>query len=85
MGSVMKQMTLSRNGTVALFFRNRETDSTPSLVKEPTRRATYTELLDHVWLVKDQTREVDMAGWVEKALAWREAEKQKQLAAELGL
>jgi mitogen-activated protein kinase kinase len=56
-----------------------------SLVKEPTRRATYTELLEHPWLVNDQKREVDMVGWVEKALTWREAEKQRQLAAELGL
>jgi mitogen-activated protein kinase kinase len=69
----------------ALFFRDRETDGTSSLVKEPTQRATYAELLEHPWLVNDRRREVDMAGWVKMALVWREAEKQKQLAAELGL
>jgi len=79
------QMTLSRNGTVPSSFRNCETDRTPSLLKEPSRRATYAELLEHPWLVHDRKRKVDMVGWVEKALAWREAEKQKQLAAELGL
>src|SRR5258707_1284912 len=42
----------------AFFFRNRETDRTFSLVKEPTRRATYAELSEHPWLVNDQKREV---------------------------
>ena len=78
-------MTLYQNGTVPSSFGNPTTDSASSLVKEPTRRATYSELLAHPWLVKDQKREVDMVGWVEKALTWREAEKQKRLAAELGL
>ena len=68
-----------------LLFWNCEADSTSSLLKEPSRRATYAELLKHPWLVNDQKREVDMVGWVEKALAWREAEKQKQLAAELSV
>ena len=78
-------MTLYQNGTVPSSFGNPTTDSASSLVKEPSRRANYTELLAHPWLVNDQKREVDMAGWVEMALAWREAEKQKRLAAELGL
>ena len=78
-------MTLYQNGTVHSPFGSAATDGASSLVKEPTRRATYAELLEHPWLVSDQKREVDMAGWVEKALAWREAEKQKRLAAELGL
>ncbi|CAE6501470.1 unnamed protein product, partial [Rhizoctonia solani] len=30
------------------------------LIKEPTKRATYAELLDHPWLVADRDREVDM-------------------------
>jgi len=68
-----------------LLFWNYEADCTPSLLKEPSRRATYAQLLEHPWLVKDQKREVNMVAWVEKALTWREAEKQKQLAAELGL
>lgn len=55
------------------------------LQKEPTRRATYAELLEHPWLVADQTREVDMPGWVASAMAKREAEKEKQTLAELGL
>ncbi|CEL60804.1 mitogen-activated protein kinase kinase [Rhizoctonia solani AG-1 IB] len=45
------------------------------LVKEPTKRATYAELLDHPWLVADRGREVDMAAWVEEAIAFRKAKR----------
>ncbi|KAG9103465.1 hypothetical protein FRC06_010573 [Ceratobasidium sp. 370] len=45
------------------------------LVKEPTKRATYAELLGHPWLVIDQTREVDMPGWVTAAVAYRDAKR----------
>lgn len=45
------------------------------LVKEPTKRATYAELLDHPWLVADCDREVDMAGWVVKAVEYRKAKR----------
>jgi len=45
------------------------------LRKEPLRRATYAELLDHPFLVQDRNRDVDMAGWVLHALAYREAHK----------
>ncbi|QRV93827.1 mitogen activated protein kinase kinase [Ceratobasidium sp. AG-Ba] len=45
------------------------------LIKEPIKRATYAELLEHPWLVADRTREVDMAGWVAKAVAYREAKR----------
>ncbi|KAJ1304680.1 hypothetical protein OPQ81_005819 [Rhizoctonia solani] len=45
------------------------------LVKEPSKRATYAELLDHPWLVADQTREVDMSGWVRTAVEYRSAKR----------
>ncbi|KAG8681129.1 hypothetical protein FRC08_015821, partial [Ceratobasidium sp. 394] len=45
------------------------------LVKEPTKRATYAELLEHPWLVADRTREVDMPGWVAAAVAYRDAKR----------
>ncbi|KAG8807639.1 hypothetical protein FRC17_004365 [Serendipita sp. 399] len=59
------------------------------LMKEPTRRATYAELLEHPFLLKDAERgpdSVDMPGWVEKAIEWREKEKIKAaVVAELEL
>ncbi|KAG8745206.1 hypothetical protein FRC10_008518 [Ceratobasidium sp. 414] len=45
------------------------------LVKEPTKRATYAELLEHPWLVADRTREVDMPSWVTAAVAYRDAKR----------
>jgi len=45
------------------------------LVKEPRGRASYAELLEHPFLVEDPTREVDMVGWVETAIAYRDAQK----------
>ncbi|CAE6417099.1 unnamed protein product [Rhizoctonia solani] len=45
------------------------------LIKEPTKRATYAELLDHPWLVADRGREVDMAGWVQTAIEFRKAKR----------
>ncbi|CAE6402343.1 unnamed protein product [Rhizoctonia solani] len=45
------------------------------LIKEPTKRATYAELLDHPWLVADRDREVDMSGWVQKAVEFRRAKR----------
>ncbi|KAG8732013.1 hypothetical protein FRC12_019477, partial [Ceratobasidium sp. 428] len=47
------------------------------LIKEPTKRATYAELLDHPWLVADRTREVDMPGWVIQAVAYRDAKRKE--------
>ncbi|THH16236.1 hypothetical protein EW146_g4369 [Bondarzewia mesenterica] len=52
------------------------------LIKRPEGRATYAELLGHRFLAMDSKREVDMPGWVERALAWREAQKEKQAAAD---
>lgn len=49
-------------------------------MKEPTRRATYAELLEHPFLVQDAERGpdgVDMAGWVQKAIEWRDKERLK--------
>ncbi|KAL5523707.1 WIS1 [Sanghuangporus baumii] len=43
------------------------------LTKEPYARATYGELLDHPFLLEDRNRDVDMVGWVERAVAFREA------------
>ena len=58
-------------------------------MKVPFRRATYAELLEHPFLVKDNERGkdgVDMAGWVASAKEWREKERLKASAtADLGL
>jgi mitogen-activated protein kinase kinase len=58
-------------------------------MKEPTRRATYSELLEHPFLVQDAQRSkdgVDMMGWVMNAIEWREKERIKASAtADLGL
>ncbi|PPR05816.1 hypothetical protein CVT26_010096 [Gymnopilus dilepis] len=43
------------------------------LRKDPERRATYKELLDHPFLVRDRTSNVDMVKWVEKALEHKAA------------
>ncbi|KIY49096.1 kinase-like protein [Fistulina hepatica ATCC 64428] len=43
------------------------------LQKTASERATYQELLDHPYLAADSKRDVDMAGWVARALAHREA------------
>ncbi|KAH7911975.1 kinase-like protein, partial [Hygrophoropsis aurantiaca] len=42
------------------------------LIKNADERATYGELLKHPWLVADAGREVDMAGWVARAMEWRD-------------
>jgi mitogen-activated protein kinase kinase len=58
-------------------------------MKEPSRRATYSELLEHPFLVQDAKRGkdgVDMIGWVLNAIEWREKERIKASAtADLGL
>lgn len=49
------------------------------LAKKPEDRATYSELLGHPFLNKDLTeKEVDMVGWVQIALEYKE----KKAAAE---
>ncbi|KAG9093795.1 hypothetical protein FRC07_011415 [Ceratobasidium sp. 392] len=48
-----------------------------SLIKEPTKRATYAELLEHPWLVADRTRDVDMPAWVASAVAYRDAKREQ--------
>ncbi|KAF8482213.1 kinase-like protein [Gautieria morchelliformis] len=40
--------------------------------KDPEARATYAELLGHIFLVEDRTRTVDMSGWVARALEHRD-------------
>ncbi|KAF7971819.1 hypothetical protein HWV62_19915, partial [Athelia sp. TMB] len=45
------------------------------LIKEPDGRATYAELLEHPFLLGEAERDVDMVGWVERALAHRAAVK----------
>ncbi|KZP18760.1 kinase-like protein [Athelia psychrophila] len=45
------------------------------LIKEPDGRATYAELLVHPFLNGEAGRDVDMVGWVERALAHRAAVK----------
>ncbi|KAJ7497450.1 kinase-like protein [Mycena latifolia] len=46
------------------------------LIKDPTRRATYAELLEHPFLVADAQREVNMVAWVAGALGRRELHAQ---------
>ncbi|KAI9067246.1 kinase-like protein [Trametes sanguinea] len=48
------------------------------LHKIPERRATYAELLEHPFLVEDSKREVDMPGWVAKAIEARDARLREQ-------
>ncbi|KAI0073372.1 kinase-like protein [Panus rudis PR-1116 ss-1] len=47
------------------------------LHKIPEKRATYAELLDHPFLVQDRERKVDMVGWVDRAIAYREKKMQE--------
>lgn len=42
------------------------------LVKKAEERASYAELLAHPWIQMDVKREVDMAGWVARAVEWRD-------------
>ncbi|GAA6014986.1 hypothetical protein JCM11491_002383 [Sporobolomyces phaffii] len=42
------------------------------LEKQPERRPTYAQLLQHPWLREDKEKNVDMEGWIAKALAYRE-------------
>ncbi|KAI0268744.1 kinase-like protein [Gloeopeniophorella convolvens] len=48
------------------------------LVKRPEGRATYAELLSHPFLREDAHRNIDMRGWVARALQWREAQRHQQ-------
>lgn len=43
------------------------------LMKNPNQRAGYAELLEHPFVLSASQREIDMPGWVGKALAFREA------------
>jgi mitogen-activated protein kinase kinase len=45
------------------------------LMKEPNERATYAELLEHPFLVNDRGRDVDMVGWVARALEWKATQR----------
>lgn len=42
------------------------------LEKQAERRPTYAQLLQHPWLREDKEKNVDMEGWIAKALAYRE-------------
>ncbi|GAA5894005.1 mitogen-activated protein kinase kinase PBS2 [Sporobolomyces salmoneus] len=42
------------------------------LEKQAERRPTYAQLLQHPWLREDKEKNVDMEGWISKALAYRE-------------
>ncbi|GAA5840738.1 hypothetical protein JCM3766R1_000874 [Sporobolomyces carnicolor] len=42
------------------------------LEKQAERRPTYAQLLQHPWLKGEQEKQVDMEGWIAKALAYRE-------------
>jgi len=45
------------------------------LMKEPTQRGTYAQLLEHPWLKEDSARKVDMVAWVARAVGLREKAK----------
>ncbi|KAL1695468.1 kinase-like domain-containing protein [Schizophyllum commune] len=45
------------------------------LDKHPSMRASYTQLLNHPWIVNDADSKVDMPAWVTTALAFRDAQK----------
>ncbi|RPD78197.1 kinase-like protein [Lentinus tigrinus ALCF2SS1-7] len=49
------------------------------LHKIPERRASYAELLEHPFLVEDNKRQVDMPGWVAKAVEFRNARLREQI------
>jgi len=42
------------------------------LVKSPSERAAYAELLEHEFVKRDESREVDMVSWVAEALRFRD-------------
>lgn len=42
------------------------------LEKQANRRPTYAQLLEHPWLKDDKEKDVDMVGWIAKALDYRE-------------
>ncbi|KAG9000376.1 hypothetical protein FRB94_005478 [Tulasnella sp. JGI-2019a] len=48
------------------------------LMKEPTQRGTYAQLLEHPWLKEDSAREVDMVAWVARAVGLREKAKKSR-------
>ncbi|EKM80658.1 hypothetical protein AGABI1DRAFT_71099 [Agaricus bisporus var. burnettii JB137-S8] len=48
------------------------------LVKHPGGRSTYQQLLDHPFLNDGILREVDMIGWVSKALVYKEQQLDEQ-------
>ncbi|KAF5370743.1 hypothetical protein D9758_001945 [Tetrapyrgos nigripes] len=45
------------------------------LIKSPSERAGYADLLAHDFIQADEGREVDMAGWVAKAMRFRDAKQ----------
>ncbi|KAJ9113763.1 hypothetical protein QFC20_001789 [Naganishia adeliensis] len=45
------------------------------LQKEPEKRWTYAQLLEHPWMKQDDERDVDMVGWVQRAMEARAAKK----------
>lgn len=51
------------------------------LEKVPSRRATYAQMLEHPWLLRDEARGldgVDMRGWVKQALKRKAARKERE-------
>jgi hypothetical protein len=50
-------------------------------MKDPVKRGTYAQLLEHPFIVRDKTREIDMVVWVETALARRDEARKAARAA----
>ncbi|KZV74413.1 MAP kinase [Peniophora sp. CONT] len=48
------------------------------LIKQPESRASYHELLEHPFLQDEETRDVDIASWTVRAVAWKIEQRQKE-------
>ncbi|KAK7692972.1 MAP kinase kinase Wis1 [Cerrena zonata] len=80
--NVFAQLTAIVHGDAPELPEERFSESARDFVsrclhKLPGSRATYAQLLSHPYLVEDRNRDVDMVGWVKRALESR-AEKQVQ-------
>ncbi|PSR88586.1 hypothetical protein PHLCEN_2v5113 [Hermanssonia centrifuga] len=82
--NVFAQLTAIVHGDPPELPEERYSDDARDFVSRclhrvPELRATYAELLDHPFLVEDQTRAVDMPGWVAQAIDYRDSKQREQL------
>jgi len=75
--NVFAQLTAIVHGPPPELPENYSADATDftdkCLKKAPEMRYTYNQLLEHPFLIADRERKVDMVGWVQGAIAHREA------------